>query len=327
MSKIPLSYIWVDAGGVLRYKKYYQHVDSDGKLSCPPKSFDGSSTGQATTSNSDVYLMPVALYPDPWYPPTTQAKLVLCEVFESLTKPHETNTRAKAREAWEEVKGLDPRFAFEQEFFAEGEHPTEGDQSSQKFYCGVGADVVRDAEFHRACETIIRRTLPSVTGFNVEVAPNQFEYQVDNFGVSAADDLIILRYLLKREGENHRVRINYEDPKPYEDQNGSGCHTNFSYEGIDLGYDKFIEKLGERHELHMRFYGEGNERRMTGDMETSDFHTFKYGTSDRTASIRIPILATARDFYIEDRRPASSVDPYHVVRLMCECLETTVSKE
>lgn len=328
--RVSLTYIWLDPNDGLRYKKYYQSVGEDNKLTCPPKSFDGSSTGQASATNSDVYLMPVALYVDPWKPPSSRARLVLCEVFETKEKPHESNIRAKAREAMEEVKNLEPRFGFEQEFFAEGKDELEeyhggGDQSTQAFYCGVGSQVVKNPEFHMACESIITRTLDSVTGFNVEVAPRQFEYQVDNRGLKAADDLIILRYLLTKEGENHGIRINYADPKPYDDLNGSGLHTNFSYKGIDLTYKKFIEVLGERHAKHMEFYGNGNEKRMTGEMETSRFEEFSYGDSDRTASVRVPILADPSNFYIEDRRPASSANPYHIVRLFSEALYESVN--
>jgi len=327
--RVPTVYIWLGLKGELRHKKYYQRVGADKKLVCEPKSFDGSSTDQASATNSDVYLMPVALYVDPWKSPTTGARLVLCEVYETKDKPHESNIRAKAREALEEVKNLMLRFGFEQEFFAGGKDKVEQYHASgdHAFYCGVGAGIVKNPEFHMACETIVLRTLESVTGFNVEVAPKQFEYQVDNYGIAAADDLVILRYLLKKEGENHGVDVNYEDPKPYEGLNGSGLHTNFSYKGIDLGYKKFIETLERRHDIHMKFYGEGNDRRMTGEQETSKFDEFSYGDSDRTTSIRIPILADSSNFYIEDRRPASSANPYHIVRLLSDALHESLTGE
>ena len=47
--------------------------------------FDGSSTGQAEGSNSDVFIKPVALYPDPFRGGNN--KIVLCETFKYNNDP------------------------------------------------------------------------------------------------------------------------------------------------------------------------------------------------------------------------------------------------
>ena len=58
--------------------------------------FDGSSTGQAEGSNSDVYLHPVAMFKDPFR--RGKNKIVMCETYKynklptgegnSVLKPH-----------------------------------------------------------------------------------------------------------------------------------------------------------------------------------------------------------------------------------------------
>lgn len=57
----------------------------------PVWNFDGSSTGQAVGHDSDVYMKPVAVYPDPMLPEGNC--LVLCETQDKDGKPHVTNNR------------------------------------------------------------------------------------------------------------------------------------------------------------------------------------------------------------------------------------------
>ena len=90
---------------------------------------------------------------------------------------------------------------------------------------------------------------------------------------------------------------------------------------------KYIEdimgKLGAKHKLHLTLYGEGNEKRLTGHHETSSMHSFSYGVGNRAASVRIPTstAAAAGKGYIEDRRPASNIDPYIVGAILADtCL-------
>jgi glutamine synthetase len=47
--------------------------------------FDGSSTGQAEGSNSDIYLKPVAIYNDPFM--LGKNKLVMCETYKYNKEP------------------------------------------------------------------------------------------------------------------------------------------------------------------------------------------------------------------------------------------------
>merc|ERR1712226_1353640 len=85
-------------------------------------------------------------------------------------------------------------------------------------------------------------------------------------------------------------------------------------------------KFSEKHALHIQLYGAGNEKRLTGEHETSSMAQFSYGTGNRAASFRIP-TQTMHDKgkgYIEDRRPASNIDPYVVSSII---LDTAVLAE
>lgn len=80
--------------------------------------------------------------------------------------------------------------------------------------------------------------------------------------------------------------------------------------GIDV-LKKAIEDLGEKHQYHIKYYGIGNEKRLTGKHETQSIKTFSSGVADRGSSVRIPYACNSEGKgYLEDRRPASNVDPY-----------------
>merc|ERR1711912_117648 len=85
-----------------------------------------------------------------------------------------------------------------------------------------------------------------------------------------------------------------------------------------------MKRFEAKHKLHISCYGDDNNKRLTGHHETSSCETFSYGTGNRAASFRIPTSTAAANGkgYIEDRRPASNIDPYIVgaVILSTSCL-------
>lgn len=303
-------YIWHDSKSNLRSKTRVIH-DYNKKISIdklPAWNFDGSSTDQATTENSELILKPVFYCKDPFRNiEKNVCILVLCDIWISDTEPHENNTRVKANNIFHKFNDCKILFGLEQEFFIlfDGEDHNE----YQEHYCMgnrmTGREYIEDA-FEQCLTAGLK-----ITGYNSEVSTHQWEFQICQYGITAADELIILRYILNKIADKYGYIINLH-PKPFPNENGSGCHINFSTEKMrksnSIEEVKIcIEKLKNNHKNHIENYGYNNIMRLTGSNETSDINVFTSGKGDRTASIRIP---TNTNTYIEDRRPASNIDPY-----------------
>jgi len=78
--------------------------------------------------------------------------------------------------------------------------------------------------------------------------------------------------------------------------------------------DNMMQKFALKHKLHISIYGQDNHLRLTGHHETSSVEEFSYGCGNRAASFRIPTATMHANGkgYVEDRRPASNIDPYVV---------------
>ncbi len=332
MGKIKAEYIWID-GHKPTAKLRSKTKVIDGSISdlndIPLWGFDGSSTMQAEGGDSDCMLKPVKYIPDPIR--GGDDLLVMCEVRLPDGSVHESNTRARLVEVAEKYKDHDSWFGIEQEYtFFVGRSPLgwpEGGYPAPQgpFYCGVGADEVfgRDiVEEHM--EACIEAGI-EISGINAEVMPGQWEFQVGPVGATeVGDQLWLARWLLYRIAEEYDVNATLH-PKPVKgDWNGAGAHTNFSTRSMrENGGMKVIEAackaLGDNHDDHIAIYGAHNEERLTGLHETCSIHEFRYGVSDRGASIRIP-MQTANDGhgYLEDRRPSANMDPYQVCAALIE---------
>jgi glutamine synthetase len=325
---IMAEYIWIGGnGGDIRGKTKTLGKKPASVADLPVWNYDGSSTNQAPGKDSEVYLKPVAIYPDPFR--RGDNIIVLCETClpdEKLT-PIPTNTRSAAKKLFDEAPEEEPWFGIEQEYtlfyqdkttpfgWPAGGYP--GPQGP--YYCGAGTE---NSFGRRIVESHYKACLYSgvkISGVNAEVMAGQWEYQVGPcVGIESGDMLILSRYLMQRVCEDFGVVVSF-DPKPIAgDWNGAGCHTNYSTKAMreDGGYAVIIEaveRLGKKHLEHIQCYGTGNERRLTGAHETAPITKFSYGVAHRGASVRIPRTAKADGKgYFEDRRPASNIDPYVV---------------
>lgn len=336
--KVIAEYIWIDGvepTSKVRSKTKILEVDAESEVdsSCFPLwQFDGSSTAQAEGDSSDCLLQPVRVYPDPMR--RGHAYLVLCEVF-TVDGAHSSNKRARLRSLLDAgASEQDCKFGFEQEYtLYKGSRPL-GFPSERRYpeaqgpyYCGVGADEVYGRDLVEAHLTACMFAGISIQGINAEVMPGQWEFQIGGPDVdvlTAADDLWVSRWLLYRLGEEFGVSATL-DPKPIPGEwNGAGMHTNFSTEdmrkegGISAIEDA-VSKMALRIDEHLAAYGAGYESRLTGRHETCRYDEFKWGVSDRTASIRIPANVHAeRCGYLEDRRPNANADPYDVAAVLIE---------
>ena len=325
-----LEYLWLDGCNPTQIRSKTKIVRSFGRKGgeAPVWGFDGSSTEQAEGKNSDCVLKPVRIYPHP--SEQDNSSIVLCEVWNVDDTPHSTNTRRELEETLQDLESdIDEWVGFEQEYTLYennkpygwpdiGEPPPQGD-----YYCGrnIGEHISR--EHMNACiEAGIQ-----ICGTNAEVMLGQWEYQIGAGGsIHMSDDLWVARWLMERICEKHELSVSLH-PKPIAgDWNGAGCHTNFSTGEMreDGGYPAIIEaceKLSENPQEHIDVYGQDNDQRLTGEHETCSIEEFRYGVSDRGASIRIPWQVEKDGCgYLEDRRPSSNCDPYKVSKKLIETI-------
>ena len=323
-NKKRIEYIWLDGNTTLpqlRSKTRYINIKNENSI--PDWNFDGGSTGQGSLKDSDRQLKCVRTYKDPF---SEDGLLALCEVTYYSGKAHESNTRTHLSSLLEELhEESDVWTGFEQEFtFLNPATKTPlglllNPEEQGQYYCGVGCLNQIGRYIVEEFEVAAEMAGIPLEGINAEVMPGQWEWQTPPQGpLKSADDLWVSRYILERIAETKPVIVSY-DPKPDPNFNGAGCHTNISTKKMRDCFEldeqeELMVHLETDHNKHIAFCGQGVERRMTGECETSDYHTFSWGEGDRGASVRIPQkVANEGKGYIEDRRPCANIDPYKLL--------------
>ena len=353
-SRVVADYIFIDGAGNFRTKNRVQIITNN-VLVFDDFSTDGSSTGQASESgNTEIILRPVFFTNNPLRPAIV-SYIVLCETYDAVTnEPLPSNTRARAKEIFEQadVKDLEIWFGPEQEYYLHlctFKTPTLSAVMSEQgvadcacemhncvkqvgehrrflqvgpHYCGIEVNPTQQFIVEKHMEACLVANL-NFYGTNAEVAQNQWEFQLGPcLGILAADELMLARFLLEKIAAQYQYQVCY-DPKPYEELSGSGCHINFSTKETrsEGGFDALMEKFAATHREHIDVYGKGNERRLTGECETAPIDQFSYGIGTRNTSMRISNKCKRDGFgYIEDRRPAANVDPYLAMTRIAETL-------
>jgi len=338
MNKCIVEYIWIGGNGELRSKTRILNQTCVVNIKqLPIWNYDGSSTQQAfDTGNTEVIIKPCFICMNPLCESNIYNNyLVLCDTYDTFGIPLRSNTRYHANNIFNTITSYmtdtdtEPWFGLEQEyFFVTPDFNNKELETQGSFYCGTFLDNVQRKIVEEHLEACLYADL-DISGINAEVAPNQWEFQIGpSVGISSGDQLYIARFLLERIAEKYNISISY-NPKPFTELNGSGCHTNFSTKqtrenkGLETIYE-YIKRLGNNHSQHMTVYGIDNKKRLTGIHETAHYDNFSFGVGTRNTSIRIP-TQTAKDGcgYLEDRRPASNMDPYLVTSIIYKtcCLD------
>ena len=290
-------YIWLDSDNEFRSKTKIIYSNETPKLdNLPIWNYDGSSTGQASGTDSEIFLHPVTMFKDPFRKNHT-AFLVWCTCYDKNKNPLNNSHRIKALEIFDKHIDQEPWFGIEQEYFivdpktklplgfsndqiqalpcgssiarcapalpcgsSIASNTRCAPEPQGKYYCGVGIDRIFLREIPENHMEYCLYAGIMICGINAEVAPDQWEYQIGPcIGIEAGDHLWVSRYILNRVAEAFGLLISYH-PKPLgknNDWNGSGCHTNFSTKDMrNENGIEFINQAIERLSLNHKLHME-----------------------------------------------------------------------
>lgn len=191
--KIIAEYIWIDGACNLRAKCRTLDKKVTKLEDLPEWNYDGSSTYQATTENSEIILKPVFYFPDPFR--GGDNIMVLTETYtwsDNTYKnlvPTNTNFRHFAKKIFDTNTAEEPWFGIEQEYTILQDYtkfkthpygwPASGYPANQgPYYCSVGGNVcfgraIADAHYKCCLYAGI-----NISGTNAEVMPGQWEFQI-----------------------------------------------------------------------------------------------------------------------------------------------------
>jgi glutamine synthetase len=358
--KVSFEYIWLDLNNNFRSKVRIMDNVPETFININIKhqewNFDGSSTGQASGKDSEIFIKPYKMVQDI---NNESDYYVFCDCYYPNGDPHQTNTRKQAVDFFNHpyIKEMDTMFGIEQEFFVfnNGKPLVWNDEDTEpqgNYYCGNGSKNIKGRDYLDEVVRNLNFWNINVTGYNFEVAPGQMEIQICEKGIDGADNLIATRFILVRIAESYGWDIDFK-PKPVflntHKWNGSGCHVNFStnimreHNFIDQNiigtaseeYKKWnfvtesitpsvyqtaciLYNMKQNHTSDISKFGsENNKLRLGGSNEASSYDTFNYGIANRGCSVRIPhAFMTSMKGYIEDRRPGADMDPYIVTTLI-----------
>lgn len=324
-----VDYVWVDGTGEnVRSKARTIEFIPDNHKEVPVWGSDGKASMLPVPKESDVLLVPVAIYNDPFR--RGNNKLVLCDTYEYDGKALPTNHRKSFCDALNKVCDQEIMWGLEQQYMVMDmdERPfgwpvmLGEPRKHMGYYCSVGGNKVYGREIAESHYRACLYAGVQIASIHPDAIPGQWEFQIGvSPGIKGPDDLWMARYILGRISEEYGTHICYH-PKRYENLSGSSCHVNFSTKATrkDNGLStlqEYMQKLSKRHDEHLKKYdpygGEQNKRRLTGKDGASAADTFSSGVGDKNLSVRITKESeTKKKGYVEDRRPAANGDPYAV---------------
>jgi glutamine synthetase len=295
--------------------------------------FDGSSIpGCTAITKSDM-----ALKADcstftvlPWTKGSTKTARILCDIYESETKPYAGDPRFILQKVLNEAREMGYEclagpeiefFMFKQQEdnklkpFDSKEYFAAEENINMQAYNGVLLGSMRDQGIN-------------IVKIHHEVAPGQLEVVIryDN-ALAVADQIVATRHTIKSVALNSGLKATFM-PKPIFGQNGSGMHIHFSLYDINNKCNAFADLENEANlsEIGRHFIaGVLHYIQETTALFNSSINSYKrlvpgyeaptnicHGTKNRSALVRIPQIPEGHTSAVraELRSPDSSGNPY-----------------